>query len=277
MAAVRTRSLARAAGPTVVLLVLVLSLLAVVPSGRAAAATTPLTGTITGAATVGEGLNATYHVTATGGPALAANGTQVGIYDYKASLAGPNISAAGAAILPSTGVLINQAINLTLKAPKATELITLYVLVTSTLNNTNTSQNLSYAINVVQPYVLTANLVVVGPSSVAPFGLSVMLDGAPVGTVPVPGLSPGASYPVSFSYVPTGLSPGWHTFSISLAGEHGLVAFSGGTDVYSTTFYVAGPPPNYSLWYATGAVAFVGVVFIWSTRVGARRRGRPKK
>ena len=235
----------------------------------------PLSGGITGPSTVGTGLNATYQVTAHGGPAEAPNGTQIGVYSYKASLTATNTT--GAAILPTQGVLVNGTVSLTLKAPKAVESLTLYVLVTSTLDQKNVSQNFSYTVSVVQPYVVTANLLVGGGASVSPFGLTVSLDGAPVGEIRVPGLSAGATYPVSFSYVPGSLPAGWHTFSLSLAQEHGLVAFAGGADVYTTSFYVAGPPASNTIWYLTGASAFLGAIFIWSTRVAARRRGRTKK
>lgn len=266
--------------PSLLALTLVVAalLLATAPAARAdASSSLPLTGSVSGPSTVGTALNASYLVQATGGPALAPNGTQTGIYSFKATLAGANTTAAGAAIVPSTGVLTGGEINLTLKAPKVVELITLYVLVTSSQGATNVSQNFSYAVNIVQPYVVSANLVVGSAASVSPFYLTVLLDGAPVGAVHVPGLSAGSSYPVAFSYVPMGLAAGWHTFSVSLASEHGLVTFAGGADVYSVNFYVNGPATNNTLWYVTGITAFVGVIFIWSTRVSARRRGRSKK
>ena len=93
----------------------------------------------------------------------------------------------------------------------------------------------------------------------------------------VAALSPGASFPLSFSYVPPYLAPGWHTFSLSLAQEHGLVTFSGGSDQFTSSFYVAGEPTNKKIWYFAGATALVGAIFIWRKWVGARRRGRPKK
>ena len=93
----------------------------------------------------------------------------------------------------------------------------------------------------------------------------------------MPVITAGSTYPLTFSYVDLNLTPGWHTFAISLASEHGLVTFSGGAQQYSDTFYVNGPPPDYTIWYAAGALAFVGALFIWSTRVAARRRGRAKK
>ncbi|HEY6238310.1 MAG TPA: hypothetical protein VIZ68_03890 [Thermoplasmata archaeon] len=262
-------------GVLALLLAAFVGLLAAVPAAHGATATAPLTGGISGSARVGSGLNATYLVNAHGGPAEAPNGTQVGIYSYKASLAATDRT--GAAILPATGVLVNGAISLILKAPKVVESLTIYVLVTSKLSDANVSQNFSYTVQIVQPYVLTASLIVGSTASATPFFLTVSLDGQPVGGISVPALSPGASFPLSFSYVPSDLSPGWHTFSLSLAQQHGLVTFAGGSEQFSSSFYVAGEPPNYSVWYFAGLSAFVGAIFIWSTRVGARRRGRPKK
>jgi hypothetical protein len=43
------------------------------------------------------------------------------------------------------------------------------------------------------------------------------------------------------------------------------------------SFYVAGPPASNTIWIVTGVAVFVGVVFIWTTRVAASRRGRAKK
>jgi len=257
------------------LLAAIVTLVAALPPVHAATATAPLTGAINGPSRVGSGLNASYLVTAQGGPAEAPNGTQVGIYSYRASIAATDPT--GAAILPATGVLVNGSVPLTLKAPKAIESVTIYVLVKSELSGTNVSQNLSFTVQIVQPYTVAASLIVGSTASSTPFFLTVDLDGQPVGSIAVPALSPGTSFPLSFSYVPPDLAPGWHTFTLSLAQQHGLVAFAGGADEFSSSFYVAGEPPNYTIWYFAGATAFVGAIFIWSTRVGARRRGRPKK
>jgi len=243
--------------------------------GDASGATLPLTGGVTGPSTVGTGLTGSYLVTAAGGPAQALNDTQVGTYSYQASISAANTT--GATITPSAGVLVGFTINLTLDAPNVTEPLTIYVLVNSSYNGQSVDQNFSYSIQVVEPYRLSANLVVGPTSAIGTFDLTVLLDGQPVGQIPVHGLSAGSSYPISFAYVPASLSPGWHTFFLSLAQEHGLVTFAGGQQELSVSFYVAGGGPDYSYWYLAGTVAFVGAIFIWSTTVGGRRRGRPKK
>lgn len=250
----------------------------VVPAGTARAGPTaaPLTGSIHGPTVVGVGLTATYTVNASGGPAEAPNGTQVGIYSFSASYSAANTTGAG--FTPTSGVLVNQSVRLTLSAPNVTESLTLYVSVTSSLNGSgNVSTNLSLTVSIVQPYHLSAVLQVASSSGTSPFNLSVQLDGQAVGAVAIPALTGGTSYPLSFNYVSSGLSPGWHTFTISLAQEHGLVQFAGGQTTFTQSFYVSGPPPDYTFYILGGVVAFVGVVFIWTTRVGARRRGRAKR
>jgi hypothetical protein len=265
-------------------LVAVLTLLALaaglpgIPSAHAAPAYGALSGKISGPSTVGQNGNASYVVTATGGPAVSSNGTQTGIYSYNASVAGTNTS--NVFLSPTGGSMPNGTIVLTLKAGNLTQQLTLYVLVTAQAHGTNSTKattNLSYAVDVVKPYRFTATVVAGPGGTVSPFTLTVLLDGAPVGQIPVGTLSSGTKSPVAFSYVDPGLSPGWHTFTVSLAQEHGLVTFAGGAESVSQSFYVAGPSTNNTIWYVGGLGAFVGVVFIWTTRVAASRRGRAKK
>ncbi len=238
----------------------------------------PVVGGISGPSAVGTGQKATYLVHAHGGPAFAPNGTQTGILAYKASVAASNTS--GAVISPPSGVLVNQTVELSFIAPNLTEPLTIYVLVTSSvsgLNSTNTSTNFSLQISVVQPFRVTATLLVAGGESIGGFSITVTLDGAPVGTVSVPTLTAGSNYPISFDYVAQNLAPGWHTFSMNVAPEHGLVTFAGGSVAFTQQFYVPAPAPDNSLWYLAGASAFVVALFIFTTRVGARRRGKSKK
>lgn len=260
------------------LLVLVAATLAPLLGAASASALTypPLTGQLLGPTTVGELTNTTYKVTANGGPAEAENGSVVGIYDYHAFVSAANTSNLkfGPA---SQGVLVNRSINLTFSAGNLSESVTLAVLITSTLNGTNTTQNFTLTIQVVQPFVLTTTIEASNGVSVGTFYLTVLLDGAPVGTIKVQSISANAATPISFRYVNTSLSPGWHTFSISLAAEHGLVTFSGGGETFSQSFYVTPAPTDYTPWYLAGAVAFFGAIVIWSMRVGARRAGRAKK
>jgi len=260
--------------------VAVLVLVALVPGPALAVAphhadtSLTVTGTIQGQTTLGTAGKGTYVVTGSGGPAFAANGTQVGTLSFSASIVGVNTTTGSVA--PPQGVLLNGTINLTLLAPNLTQSLTLYVDLTSSYNGHNASTNLTYAINIIQPIELAASLKVLGPTGVKAFSLTVDLDGLSVGSISVPTLTSGQDYPLSFSYVGTSLSPGWHTFSISLAQEHGLVVFANGQEVLSVTFYVPGPAPDYVLWYLAGAVAFGAVVFIWFTLVGARRRSKGK-
>ncbi|MCI4366919.1 MAG: hypothetical protein L3K08_04125 [Thermoplasmata archaeon] len=233
-----------------------------------------LSGTITGPTTLGTAGRGTYHVVASGGPAIAPNGTQVGTITFAASIVGLNTTTGSVA--PPQGVLENGTTNLSLVAPNLTQSMTLYVDLTSSYQGHNVSTNLTYSITVVQPLQLGASLKVVGPTGVKAFSLTVDLDGASVGSIAVPTLTAGQNFPLSFSYVGTSLSPGWHTFTLSLAQEHGLVVFSNGEELLSVSFYVAGPPPDYPLWFAAGALGFGAVVFIWFTLVGARRRPKGK-
>lgn len=276
MARARSRSTGRAE-PIVALLVAVALLGgAFLLPGFARGATYPdLTGAVNGPPLLGMGGKGTYTITAAGGPAEAANGTQVGIYSYKASISAANTS--GGLISPISGVLVNGSVSVTLNAPNVSEPLTIFVLLTSGYNGKNVTLNVSTLVQIVQPYRLQTTITVTGAASVAAFALGVLLDGASVGSIPVPTLTAGASYPVSFSYVTSGLSPGYHTFSISLVQEHGLVTFAGGSEQFSTTFYVPAPSTDYVPWYLAGTSAFLGAILILTMRLGARRRGRTKK
>jgi hypothetical protein len=262
----------------VLLLVLVgaaLPALGAVPGAHAGLAYGPLSGSISGPGYLGETQNATYIVSVSGGPAVSANGTQVGIFSYNASVSGKN--ATGVTLGPTSGSIQNGTLRLGLKASNLSQLLTIFVLVTSSYQHKNQSTNLSYAVNVVVPYRISATLVAGSAGTVSPFSLTVTLDGNAVGSIAVGTLTAGAHTPITFSYVNPNLASGWHTFAISLTQQHGLVTFAGGEQSVTMTFYVAGPAPNNSIWIVTGIVAFVGVVFIYATRVGASRRGRAKK
>ncbi|HEV2519539.1 MAG TPA: hypothetical protein VGX00_02805 [Thermoplasmata archaeon] len=249
------------------------ALAAISPTLRGA--TPAVTGSINGPVDLGESLSANYTVQASGGPAEAANGTIVGTYIYNATITGANTT--GASINPSTGVLLNGSAKFSFKAPPVAETLTLSVVVTSSLAKHNQTDNLSLQVHIVQPYRIAATLVAAQGVTIGPLSLTVTLDGTPVGTIRVPVVSAGTTYPITFAYVDLALAPGWHTFAVSLAAQHGLVTFAGGAQEYSQSFYVSGPPTDYTIWYVAGTVAFVGAVFIWSTRVAARRRGRAKK
>lgn len=248
-----------------------------VPSGTAhaaAASGTPVTGTISGPTQMAPIQRSVFYINGSGGPAQAANGTFVGTISYSASIVGANTS--GGTVAPPQGILINGTGNFSLIAPNATGPITLYVDLTSTLNGKNASTNLSWGIDILTPIVLAGGLKVLGPTSIKPFQLAVELDGAVVGSVKIPALTSGQDYPFTFSFLGQSLAPGWHTFSVSLAQEHGLVVFANGAESYSVAFYIPGGGPDYSLWIVSGVIALAAVGVIWTTRVAARRRPKGK-
>jgi len=259
-----------------VLLAATAGLAALAAPARGAGQYPPLSANIAGPTTIGTLQSRSYEISATGGPAEALNGTVVGTYTYSASFYAVNTT--GLAFGPaSTGVLVNGSINLTLSAGNITEPVTLTVTINSTLSGVNATTNVSLLVEIVEPFVLSTTLLVGSGASVSAFALTVTLDGSPVGSIAVPSLTPGQSYPLSFRYVATDLSPGWHAFSINVAGEHGLVGFPGGQQVYTQTFYVQPAPPDDTPWYIAGAAAFVLAIFIWVSLVGGRRRRRGRK
>ena len=236
----------------------------------------PLTGNITGPTVFGYNDHKTMWINGTGGPAFASNGTRVGNVTYYASVTGVNLT--GVSIVPAEAAIVNTSGQATLlTVGNVTEVLTVVVEITSTYQGANDSLNLTYSVNVVQPYTLTMTLLSTTSATILGFTLAVDLDGALVGTISIPALTGKESYVATFSYATLGLGSGYHTFTVSLANEHGLVTFAGGGSTYSATFYVPGAPPNYEIWYIAGAVAFFGAVFIFLTRLAARRRNPTRK
>lgn len=265
----------------VVALLLLGSLIALGAPGVATAhespaAATPVTGNITGPTVLAYNANRAYSINGTGGPAFAANGTRVGNVTFYASVTGANLT--GVSLAPTESAITNASGHPTLlTVGNVTEVLTIQVEITSVYQTANVSLNLTYTVNVVQPYTLSVTLIAGSSNTVLAFALTVDLDGAPVGSVHVPTLTANQSYVATFQYATLGLSAGEHTFTLSLLNEHGLVTFAGGATSYSASFYVPGPPPSYTLWYVAGAVAFFGAIFIFVTRVAARRRNPARK
>ncbi len=246
------------------------------PSARASSSSHPVSGSITGKTVLAYNGAAEYTINGTGGPALAANGTITGNLSYYLRLSGANLT--GVSIAPSSGrILTNITSQVDLTVSNVSEVITIYVLLASVLNTSNESTNLTLQVTVVQPYVLSTTLYNLGNSSITSFPIVVNLDGVPVGNVSVPTMLPRATYHFVFKYATVGLGAGTHTFTLFLTTVHGLVRFANGTTVYSVSFSIPEPPPSDTLWYVSGAVAFLGALFIFGARVGARRRGTSKK
>lgn len=252
-------------------IVIALAGLSSVPAARAAAPTyPPLTGSVIGPSAVGVNTARFYTLNATGGPAFALNGTQVGNLTFYATIVAGNLT--GVSVSPTYGALTNGTYNVNVAVGNVSEVVELQVEYVSVYLTENVTLNVSYAIQVAYPYVVTG-LIQAGNETVTAFNMQVTLDGTQVGSISIPVLTPREEYNFSFDYVTTGLSAGYHTFVLTLPTQHGQVHFAGGALSYSVTFYVAGPATNYTLYYVLGAAAFVGVILIFLFLVGARRRG----
>ncbi|MGA9840624.1 MAG: hypothetical protein WBF81_02610 [Thermoplasmata archaeon] len=275
-AAMRSGGLASAIGLLLVCGALLVPGASGLADAHLAPASTPVAGNVTGPTVLAYSASQAYFINASGGPAFAANGTQVGNLTFYASVTGANTT--DLTISPTEGNITNAtAESVELTVGNATQVASILVEIASVYGTANVTLNITYSVNVVQPYVLTLNLIADSSVTVAAFNLTVQLDGTPVGTIAIPQLTPNEAYAASFQYATTGLSSGSHTFTVSLANEHGLVTFAGGATTYSASFDIPGPPPNYTLWYVAGAVAFFGAIFIFVTRVAARRRTPSRK
>jgi CARDB len=248
---------------------------ALAPAARAASSP-PLTASITGPTVVSTGSTSVFQISGWGGPGVASNGSLQGAFRFFANPVGTNLT--GVEITPPSANITHNASHIAdLIVGNATETLSIDVMVSSTYQGKNDSTNLTYTVTVVQPYVVTAAIVNPTNSTVSAFTVYVTLDGNVVGSVNVSTLLAGGTYHLSYKYPTLGLSPGDHTFAISLAQEHGLVTFANGQTVYTQTVYVTGPAPNYTLWYVAGIVAFFGALFIFASRVAARRRGTTRR
>lgn len=252
-------------------------LLPQLPAAGATATYPPVQGNISGPAYVALQSSSTYYINGSGGPAEGTPGVVLGNISWAVRVTGPNLT--GVSVSPNasnTSLGPGQPGHTKLKVGNITETLTLAVEITSTQGTLKASTNLTYTVHVVVPYVVRATLVA-GPQKVGPFVIAITLDGRWVANVTVPAISANKTYNLTYSYASAGLSAGNHTFTISLASEHGLVTFSGGALQYSETFYVAGPSPDYFLWGIVGVVVFFGVLFIFAARVAARRRPPSRK
>ncbi len=246
------------------------------PPARAASTSSPVTGSITGPTVVATSSTDLYHISGWGGPAVAQNGSLNGTITYYVSLVSSNLSGISYAPLRAN-FTSNTSLRGNLTTGNATVSVLIEVMVSSVFDGKNDSTNFTYTVNVVQPYVVSATIVNTSSATVTGFAVLVLLDGSVVGTVNITTISPGGSFLVSFEYATLGLASGSHTFSLSLVAEHGLVRFANGETTYSETIYIAGASPNYTVWYVAGIVAFFGAIFIFASRVAARRRGATRR
>ena len=235
----------------------------------------PLKANVTGPRIVGQNKTYDYVLRATGGPAYTANGTEVGNITYWASVTGANTTSVS--FLPNTGLVPYPVAGppVMLATSGVVQTLTITVEFASLYGSLNESLNVTITVRVVAPYVLTGE-VVAGAQTVLSFNIQVMLSGTVVGSITIPTLTAKETYNFTFDYTTLPLGPGYHTFVLTLPSAHGQVHFANGQQSYSITFYVEGPPANYTDYYVLGAVAFVAVVLISLLYVGSRRPGAPR-
>ena len=235
----------------------------------------PLKANVTGPKVVGQNKTFEYVLMAHGGPAYAANGTEVGNITYWASVAGTNTTSVS--FLPSTGTVPNSTSGypVELDTSGIVQTLTITVEFASLYEKLNESVNVTITVHVVAPYILTGK-VVAGAQTVLSFAIRVTLGGTIVGAITIPTLTPKEVYNFTFDYTTLPLGSGYHTFVLTLPSPHGQVHFANGQQSYSITFYVEGPPANYTDYYVLGVVAFLAVVLISLLYVGSRRPGAPR-
>jgi len=246
----------------------------------AATGSSSITGNLTGPGLLATSANTTFYLNASGGPAFV-NGNETGTINWTATLSGANTT--GTLVTPSGGTVTSttrQPARMVVLTNGLPQTMTLTVKIVSTpagAGGKNETTNFTRTFRVITPYIVRATLVAGPQVTVLPFNVTVALDGTTIGSVPVPRLAPNASFQLVYRYPSGGLSSGYHTFTLSVAEPHGLVTFANGATVESTTFYVAPSAVNDTVWYVAGFVAFFGVLFIYATRVAARRQGSARR
>lgn len=261
------------------LLLLVLSVLPIVAPTAAASPVNypPFNVVITGPALLATNGSGVYYATATGGPAETLSGQYIGNYTFTDQILG--VSTQGSFTSPFSGAFIDQQANLSLGGLVDDGSYTLELNVTSTSGGkapVNLTRIFTYQFSVVAPYVVEATVNNENSYTVSGVAVQIDLDGVLVGETSLPSLAAAASTQVKYNYTSTGLSPGYHTFTLVLVGSYGLVEFSNGQTSYSVTFYVSGPAPDYTQYYLYGLTITVFCIFITIFFFGPRPRRKKK-
>lgn len=272
--------------PLIVPLLLVILLLAIAPAGfgpargaSAATAVPPLSGQVTGPTLLGALQKGTFTVTGRGGPAEALNGTTVGTYNYSTTITATNGTTPSTGfVAPPDGVLINLSASFTVEAPNITGTYILTVEITSIGpgGTGNVSTNVTADFDVLEPYFVQATIHNPNGFAVAGAVVVVDLDGSTVGHQVLPSITADGSFDFSFNYTTTGLSSGWHTFTMTLTGTPGLLTFGNGAMSESSSFYVPPPPVNYTFDITVGLLLTVTAILISLMILGGRRPRRKK-
>jgi len=173
-----------------------------------AAGQTPVAGVLSGPDALAPKGTGVFTLNATGGPAPEANGNfSITYYVTGPDPAGakPDSSQKGTATSDARG---HFEFNIT--APQTEQVITLVVQINSTQGARTERTNITRAITVVTPIVLSATFRNDGGAAALNVSVKFFVDGKVAGTTKLARIDPRSTATATFTYLPVGLGPGTH-------------------------------------------------------------------
>lgn len=204
-------------------------------------------------------------LTITGGPASEL-GTN---YTYKAEIVADNKT--GSSVTPSTGSSASGKFNITVVMPGEAQDIKVRINATSKAEKTedNVYKVREFEIKVVSPIVITATVHNTGEVDATNVTATFYADGILLGDK-VFDVAAGENKDIEYNWTWANIADGEHVVTVYIDDEDGVVEFSDGNNVYSTTIYV-GSQGN-----PVGAVLTVGVI-IMSVLVALMVLAKPQR
>ena len=173
-----------------------------------ATAQTPVTGVLSGPDALAPKGTGVFTLNASGGPAPEANGNFSISYYLTGSdlgVATPQRSNPGTATSDARG---HFEFNIT--APAQEQVITLVVQINSTQGGRSERTNITHAITVITPIVLSATFRNDGGAAAVNVSVKFFVDGKVAGTTKLARIDPRSTATATFTYLPVGLGPGTH-------------------------------------------------------------------
>lgn len=239
-------------------------LLALAPPVQAESS--PLYVSIDGPTVMGKGETQMYRVVVEGGPSEGK-----GNYTYTASILG--VTTADAYVIPTSGTSHTGTFYLNVTAQGGFPRITLWVNVTSSYGGELEKKVKEYGIEVVDPIVITAELVNNGAITVNNVPLTIYADGKVIHSTDV-SLEPKETVTLRYNWTDPTVSRGSHVIQLVLDPDQEYVTFLGGGTVYTSTIWVG--EEDWGLWDTLFIVLIIFLAFLAFTfyRRPSRRRKR---
>ncbi len=239
-----------------------LTMIVMVP--QAQADSSPLYVSIDGPIVMGKGETKMYHVEVAGGPSEGK-----GNYTYTASILGT--TSADANVLPTSGTTTGTLF-LNVTSQGEIPRITLWVNVTSSYGGEVEQKIQEYPIEVVDPIVITANVVNTGNISVNSVPLTIYADGQTIHSTSV-SLDPGEEETVKYNWTDPTVSRGEHVIKVVLDPDQELITFLGGGTVYTSSIWVGEEDWGmYNIIFIVLAAFIIIVAYSLYRRPSRRRR-----